>query len=549
MVTEHHGLQRFYRLAGQSLLTLCGCWLLGALALWIANRQLVNGVPTLSPVESRLAMPDQAYWDSMRGTRPPPATVEIDAERRILAMGRGVVCLDRAGTALWEARLDRQTRLARRTGRQLHLRGISAAADASQSLVTAWSEDGRQLWQRNVNVPPDCMARVDDAGSLVLCANPGELVRLDKSGNPLGGSLPPIDMRLTGELQNGRRFTVLGDHLTCWSAMLEPLWEYSLDHASPVFAKGVENRIICVDEQGRLYCLDSMGSLLWQSQLPGEITANMSGGYGSPEFGLVPDGNITILFFQTGYWMIVNERGEQLWQGRGYPYFGFQPEDSELFHEGRDGRRCFRAGENLIVCVDAQWQELWQVECTSASEIIDAGPQDMLVHQRSELLLCLDWDGRELWQQSAGGQYNGIQSVLRSSGMTVYRTWENELVGIDNTGNELFRRELEVDDEFDLAADGRHFYTRSMNPSGGSQGWLMYTLWDALHMAQRQHVDCYDAGGRKLWRARLPEGMSVNRLRHRSDGALAVLATQDYSTASYWGDTSEWEFVFRQPEG
>jgi hypothetical protein len=549
VVTEHYGLQRFYRLAGNCLLTLAGLWLLVTALLWTGNRQTAGSTPILSPVEARLAMPDQAYWDSLRNEQLAPASLELDAGRQVLAMGRGLVCLDEDGKVLWEGRQDTRTRLAHSTGRSLQLRSISSVSDGRQCLVTAWSEDGRQIWQRSVDIPADCIARVDDAGVLVLCAGPGELVRLDSSGNTMAGSLPLIDLRLTGELEDGRRFTVLGEHLACWSAMLEPLWDYSPQQARLLFAAGAGDRIICVDEQGRMHCLDSQGRLLWKNQLPGEITGAINGGYGSPEFEIRPDGKVTMLFFQSGYWMIVSELGEQLWQGRGYPYYGFQPDDSELFHEGPEGRRVFRAGENLIVCVDAQWRELWQRECSVSAEIIDARMQDLLVHQRSELLICLDWDGRELWQQSPVGQYNGIQSVLRSGGLTVYRTWHNQLVGIDNTGAEQFSRQLQDDDEFDLAADGRHIYTRSLNFQSGGGDWLSYSLLTALHMAQQQHVDCYDASGRRLWRARLPEGMTVDRLRHREDGALAVLASQDYSSGSYWGNMGEWEFVFRQPEG
>ncbi len=558
MVTEFQGRSRFIRRARLSLGLLAAAWLVVALPLWLGNRSLLDGVRTLSPVETRLAMPEQAYWD-MYGTRPRldagPQQAGATPQPALLAMGRGLVCLAENGTVLWEAELEGRTRLVPGSLAGGPIRSLSFSAQPGECSISAWSADGGLLWQRSAQLPEDCLARVDADGQLVLAGNGGQLARLDAAGNTLQRFSTPVDLRYADRLSDGRRFSIVVgnpvDSLRCWTPLLREDWEFRAPQGSIVFAAGDNESIVALDSNGRLYGLDSSGHQLWVDVLPEGIAVPVSGIGAASEFRVASDGVVSVLFFNSSDWMVAGPDGKRLWHGQGYPYFSYQMDVSldEIFLKGPDGRRCFKSGQDRIHCVDSAWQELWSIQAGSAAEIISATPELILVHENGNSLEARDWDGRQLWRQDFDQADGYVRTVLNSGELSTFRTYGGLLYGIDNSGGIRFRLQLAEHEEYNLAADGRHVYICSSNLAGSSQNWLMNALRDALHISIRFHVDCYDADGVRQWRARLPDRMLIDSMRRRSDGGLAVLATPYYDWSSLgMADYSTWEFVFRGPE-
>lgn len=553
-MTEFHGRIRFFRLAGLSLLLFALTWTVVSIPLWLANRSLLDGVPTLSPEQQRLAMPDRDFWEmfsSRWSVRPGQSPADAGTEAPVNAMGRGVVRLAEDGGIEWEHHIEGNIRLARSFDGSDAVRVVSFSGQPGEATLTALSPEGGLLWERSAQLPADCLARVDASGRLALAGNGGQVAWLDASGASLGSYVAVTDLRLADRLADGRRFAIVGGRLRCWSAMLEPEWDFQPDDAQLIYASGTQGLVVCLDNSGTLHALDSTGSRLWQNGLPSGIQLGGSQYYTESEFRVeLLDGTV-VLLFNSSDWVAYARDGSQLWRGRGYPYFnsGGAGTATEIFADGPDGRRCFKSGQEVIYCVDSDWQELWSWRGGSSTDIIEVNDDFLLLHENGRSLVALDWQGRQVWRRDFDDKSgNGfLRTVLSAGGLATFRSYDGLLVGMDMDGNERFRVQLDEDEDYDLSADGRYFYVRGTNLAGRSGNWVMTQLRDALHLSLRYHVDCYDADGRRLWRALLPDGMQVDRLRRTADGGLAVIATPAYDWR-FGSNYAEWEFIFRQPD-
>ncbi|MEZ5337920.1 MAG: PQQ-binding-like beta-propeller repeat protein [bacterium] len=547
--------RRFLRAAGLCLLLLVLGWAAVGLPLWYMNRHLLSGVPVLLPAEMRLAMPEAGYqvgyssfYSPFGAASPPPVE-----PGRLRIMGRGLVQLREDGSVAWELALPGLTRLALPWGGSQAIRALSIDEQSGECTVSAVSPDGTLLWQLPLQAPVDSLATVDASGTLAICGSGGSCARISADGLRISRFMSGAELRTAEQLPDGRRYLVDNGLLRCWNPDFSPAWDYRPEDSVIEYAAGAGPRIVARDQRGRLHCLAADGSLLWQERLP-ESVATAYDGYGqrvSDYHGQDLDG-FTGLFFNSSDWVVLSPQGARLWQGQGYPYFGY-PGDvtaQELFAAGPGGQRLFKSGADVVRCVDSEWRELWHVECRSATEIVSSDERRIVLHESGRAISACDWSGNELWRHELRGSGSFARNVSSSGGLTLLRTLDNLLLGIADDGTERLRLQLGPLDEYNQTGDGEFVYVRCTSEELPGENWILDELRTALHISGRSYVDCYDTMGERQWRARLPQGMQIDRLRRQPDGDLAIVATPEWNfRTGYSSAYNAWEFIFRRPRG